>query len=202
MMDAIGQRLRAAVRDELGRSLGQLCASIGAAESSILMPAGDSALVFFASNNPVLMGPGAPAVPTDASFTGLAFRTGQTIAFADASGQEAHNKTVDEHVGFRTREFAAIPIQDQHVVGVLTLVNRPPGAAPRPFDVSELRQATALALELAPSLAVLANLTPGAATEGDGALDPALIADLAALTGPERQIVHSLAASLQQIRGA
>jgi hypothetical protein len=201
MTDAVAQRLQAAVREELGRTLGQLCASVGAAESSILMPRGENELFFFASNNPVLIGPGAPSIPIGASFTGLAFRTGQTIAFADAAGQEAHHKAVDEHVGFRTREFAAIPIQDQEVVGVLTLVNRPQGAAPRPFDVSELGQAAALGQELAHSLALLANLAHGTAAGGDGALDPALIADLAALNEPERHIVHALATSLLQIRG-
>ena len=146
------------------------------------------------------MGAGVPAVPISASFTGLAFRTGQTIAFADAAGQEAHNQAVDKHVGVQTHEFAAIPIHHQAVVGILTLVNRPLGAAPQPFGLSELRRAEALAQELAQPLVLCANLSGEAAPGDADALDPALNADLLALTEAERRVVHSLANSLLQNR--
>ncbi len=199
MTGPVEQRLITVARQELALTLAELCAAVGAAESSILLPRDEGDLFFFASSNPALMGPGAPAVPISASFTGLAFRTGQTIAFADAAGQEAHNKAVDEHVGSKTREFAAIPIYDQSVVGVVTLVNRPAGAAPRPFDMAELRQAAALAQDMARSVALLANLEGPAS--GGGTLDPALAASLTALSEPERRIVHSLADSLLQNRG-
>ena len=200
-MNAVAQRLFDAAREELGRSLTALCGEVGAAETSVLLPRGKGELWFFASSNPALLAAGAPAVPVNASFSGLAFRTGQTIAFADAAGQEAHNKAVDEHLGMRTREFAAIPIHGQAVVGVLTLVNRPPGAARRPFDVPELRRAAALALDMAHPVAVLASLADGGATDGADGPDPSLAADLAALTGPEQRIVHDLVGSLLQNRG-
>jgi hypothetical protein len=200
MAEAVAQRLLSALRLELAGTLARLCAAVGAAESSILLPRGESHLVFFASSNSALTSAAAPAVPIGASFSGLAFRTGQTIAFADAAGQEAHNEAVDKHVGFQTHEFAAIPIHDQAVVGLLTLVNRPPGAAPRPFDVSELRRAEALALELARPLVLCANLLGEAAPAGADALDPVLVAALLELTEPERRIVHSLANALLQNR--
>ena len=201
MTDTIAQNLLTVARQELARSLAGLCAAVGADESSILLPRGDSELHFFASNAPALMRPDAPIVPISASFSGLAFRTGQTIAFADAASQEAHNKAVDAHVGFQTHEFAAIPIYDQSVVGVLTLVNRPIGSPPRPFEMSELRVATALAQDLARPLAMLAGLAADTAADGAGALDPDLLADLTALTEPERRVVQSLANSLLQNRG-
>ncbi len=197
-MNAVAQRLFDAGRQELGRSLTALCGEVGAAETSVLLPRGKGELWFFASSNPALLAEGAPAVPVNASFSGLAFRTGQTIAFADAAGQEAHNKAVDEHLGVRTREFAAIPIHGQAVVGVLTLVNRQPGAVPRPFDVPELRRAAALALDMAHPVAVLARLADDGAADG---ADPSLVADFAALTGPEQRIVHDLVGSLLQNRG-
>ncbi len=201
MADTVSARILAVARAELGRSLAELCNAVGAAESSILLPRGEDELVFFASSNAALMGPGAPTVPVGASFTGLAFHTGQTIAFADAASQQAHNKAVDEHVGLQTHEFAAIPIHDQSVVGVVTLVNRPAGTASRPFDVSELARAAELAQEMAHAIALLARLGDGAATGAD-TLDPALLADLTALTEPEREMVHNLVSSLLQNRGA
>ena len=197
--DVVATRILAVARSELGRALAELCAAVGAAESSILLPRGDAELVFFASSNAALMAPGAPVVPINASFTGLAFRTGQTIAFADAASQEAHNKAVDQHVGLQTREFAAIPIHAQTVVGVVTLVNRAAGGAQRPFDMSELRQAADMAQSMAHSIATLARLGTEA---NDDALDPALLADLAGLTEPERAMVHTLAGSLLQNRSA
>ena len=199
--DPVAARILAAARTELGRGLAELCAAVGAAESSILLPKGEDELVFFASSNAALMAPGAPVVPISASFTGLAFHTGQTIAFADAASQEAHNKAVDEHVGLRTHEFAAIPIHGQSVVGVVTLVNRPAGTAQRPFDMVELRRAADIAQGMAHSIALLAQLGDGPAAAAE-ALDPALLADLAALSEPEREMVHSLASSLLQNRGA
>ena len=200
MADAVEHRILDVARQELARTLAGLCASVGAAESSLLLPRGEADLAFFASSNAALMQPTAPLVPVGASFSGLAFRTGQSIAFADAAGQEAHNKAVDEHVGFQTHEFAAIPISDQSVVGVLTLVNRPAGSPPRPFDMAELRQATDLAQELARPLSLLAQMAGGGAPGSTDALDPALLADLAVLSEPERQVVHSLANSLLQNR--
>ena len=200
MADPIAQRILDVARQELARTLAELCATVGAAESSILLPRGEEDLYFFASNNPALLGPAAPLVPTGASFTGLAFRTGQTIASADAAGQEMHNKSVDAHVGFQTHEFAAIPIYGESVVGVLTLVNRPAGSPPRPFAMDELKQATALAQELGRPLALLATMAGGAAPDSAGTLDPDLVADLVVLTEPERRIVQGLANSLQQNR--
>ena len=202
MADAITQRLLDVARQELARTLAGICATIGAAESSILLPRGEGDLYFFASSNPSLMGPAAPVVPTGASFTGLAFRTGQTIASADAAGQEMHNKAVDEHVGFQTHEFAAIPIYDQSVVGVLTLVNRPAGSPPRPFAMAELAQATELAQALGRPLALLASLADESTPDSGGTLDPALAADLALLTVPERRLVHDLANSILQNRAS
>ena len=202
MADAIAARILAVTRTELARALAELCQAVGAAESSILLPKGEDALIFFASSNAALMGPGAPVVPVSASFTGLAYRTGQTIAFADAASQQAHNKAVDQHVGLQTHEFAAIPIHGQSVVGVVTLVNRPTGTAPRPFDMAELRQAADTAQGMAQSITLLARLGDDGPEDGADALDPDLLTDLAALTGPERQMVHNLASSLLQNRAA
>ena len=138
MANALAQRLLDLARQELARTLAGLCHEVGAAESSILLPRGDAELVFFASSNPVLMQPGAPAVPIIASFSGLAYRTGQTIAFADAANQPPHFKAVDEMVGAPTREFAAIPFSGRIVLGVVTLVNRASAAGDyrRPFTLA------------------------------------------------------------------
>jgi hypothetical protein len=67
--------------------------------------------------------------------------------------------------------------------------------------MSELRVATALAQDLARPLAMLAGLAADTAADGAGALDPDLLADLTALTEPERRVVQSLANSLLQNRG-
>jgi len=203
MAEPLEQRLLDVIRQELARTLAALCQDVGAAESSILLPRGESDLVFFASSNPALMQPGIPAVPIAASFSGLAFRTGQTIAFADAASQAPHFKAVDEKVGHKTHEFAAIPFSDRTTLGIITLVNRPAtDGAPRPFDIAELRRAEAVATELARPISLLSGLLGSGSFEQDGAglLDAELAADLALLNEPERRIVHSLTGALLQNR--
>ena len=203
MPATLTQRLVELTRQELARTLAGLCQDVGAAESSILLPRGDADLVFFASTNPVLMQPGAPSVPIIASFTGLAYRTGQTIAFADAANQPSHFKAVDDLAGSKTREFAAIPFSDRSVLGVITLVNRAGSAdgTRQPFSIHELRRAEALAQEVAHPVALLAGLAGMVvANAGGDALDPELAADLASLNQAERRVVHALASALLQNR--
>jgi hypothetical protein len=204
MSEALTERLAEATRQELAKTLAGLCDDVGAAESSILFPANDADLVFFASTNPALMRADAPRVPINASFSGIAFRTGQTVAVADAAGQAAHFDAVDEMVKSRTREFAAIPISERSVLGILTLVNRTaPGAgSSRPFGIGELRRAEAVAGELARALVLLPGITGPAPNEGAHApLDQDLLADLALLNEAERRIVHALVGALMQNRG-
>src|ERR1700735_347535 len=98
-----------ATGQELARTLSDLCAAVGAAESSLLLPANESHLVFFASSNPTLMRSDVPLVPINGRFSATAFRTGQTIAVADAASQTQHYKAIDERVASQTREFAAVP---------------------------------------------------------------------------------------------
>ncbi len=200
MAEMLADRLLEAARRALVHTLAELCAAVGAAESSILLPRGEAALAFFASTNPALMRADAPAVPINASFSGLAYRTGQTIAFADAANQPPHFKAVDELVGAATREFAAVPFIDGATGGVLTLVNRAAGAA-APFTLVELRQAEALARGMARPLALLAELAaPDGAGARANATDPALLADIALLTDAERRVVQSLVGALLQNR--
>ncbi len=201
MAEALTTRLLALARQELSRTLVALCGEVGAAESSILLPRDDAELVFFASTNPVLMEPEAPPVPIIASFSGLAFRTGQTIAFADAANQPPHFKAVDDLVGSQTREFAAIPFAGESVLGVITLVNRTAdaGAARQPFSLPELRRAEALAQELARPVALLAALAGLGAPQGVG-VDAELLAELGQLDDGERRVVHALAGALLQNR--
>ncbi len=203
MSDTLTDRIMQATRHEVAGTLAALCADVGAAKSSILVPAGDAELVFFASTNPALMQPGAPRVPINASFSGIAFRTGQTIAVADAAHQEAHFGAVDALVKSRTREFAAIPIAERSVIGILTLVNRPAhdAEAARPFAIGELRRAEAFAGELARAFVLLPSLAGSASHAGDQPLDKELIADLGLLNDAERRIVHALVGALMQNRG-
>src|ERR1700689_425173 len=113
MSPSLIDRLMNAAKAEFARGLDELCKEIGAAESSILVPAGDPELAFFASNNPALMTAQAPRVPINASFSGIAYRTGQTLAVADAAGQKQHFGAVDTVPRERTREFAAIPMGER-----------------------------------------------------------------------------------------
>jgi hypothetical protein len=203
MSGAVMERLVHAARQELGRTLASLCAEIGAAESSILVPRDDSYLAFFASTNPALMQDGAPRVPISASFTGIAFRTSQTIAVADASSQSQHYKAVDELVATRTREFAAIPIATARVLGVLTLVNR---AAPAtgPFMLPDLKRAEALAADIAQSLTLLPGLTGSETHERDlrETFGADFIEELTQLEAGERRVVFALVGALLENRSA
>jgi hypothetical protein len=206
MTDSLTERLATAARQELARTLSALCGEVGAAESSILLPANDTELLFFASSNPVLMRPDVPFVPINASFSGIAFRTGQTIAVADAANQTQHYKAIDERVATRTREFAAIPCVNGGVVGVLTLVNRVvrDADASAPFNMAEIRRAETFATEIAHAIGLLPGLVGGATGDADGmrALDVDFAADLALLTQTERRVVHALVSALIENRGA
>jgi GAF domain-containing protein len=198
----VTDRLLEATRGVLAGMLGETRDAAGAAEASLLLPRGEDEMVFFASTNPALTGADVPSVPISRSFAGLAWRTGQTIAYADAAQQAAHFDSVDRHVRTRTREYAAIPCPAQgadHAVGiagVLTLVNRPePGEASRPFSPAELRHAETLAGAMAQPLGIVAGLLSGSAA-GAGAIEPALLSDLEGLTEAERRVVHDLIVSL------
>jgi hypothetical protein len=205
-MDAsLTERLVTATRRELALTLAALCGEVGAAESSILLPANDTELLFFASTNPALVGPDVPFVPIHASFSGIAFRTGQTIAVADAAGQAQHYKAIDERVSSRTREFAAIPCADRSVLGVLTLVNRATrdADAPAPFNITELRRAEAVATDLAHVIGAFPGLLGTATRDAGGmqVLDRDFMTDLTSLTQAERRIVRALVDALIENRG-
>ena len=205
MDESLTERLMTATRQELARTLSALCAEVGAAESSILLPANDTDLLFFASSNPALMRPDVPLVPINASFSGIAFRTGQTIAVADAASQTQHYKAIDERVASRTREFAAIPCAERSVLGVLTLVNRAArdADAPAPFSMAELRRAETFATEMAHAIGLIPGLVgTGARDTGHmGALDADFVDDLASLTQAERRVVQALVSALIENRG-
>jgi signal transduction protein with GAF and PtsI domain len=200
MVDTLAQRLLDGARQEMARTLTALCGDVGAAESSILLPRGEDGLFFFASSNPALMQPEVPIVPISTSFSGLAFRSGQTIAFADAATQAPHFKAVDELVGQQTHEFAAVPISDRATLGIITLVNRSESqtGGSRPFDLTELRRAEAVAREMANPIALLAGLLGVAFSKQDSrdALDADLLAELALLNESEQRVMHSLASAL------
>jgi len=204
MAGALAERLVQATRQELARTLAELCREVGAAESSVLLPEGNAELTFFASTNAALMQPNAPRVPIIASFSGIAYSTGQTIAVADATRQEPHFKAVDKLVGLPTHEFAAIPFAQRKVLGILTLVNRasPIAGASRPFNLEELRRAEALASEIGRAIALLPGLAAIVPNEADTtrALAAELVADLELLSDGERRIVHAVVNALVQNR--
>ena len=205
MDESLTERLVTATRRELALTLSALCAETGAAESSILLPADDTHLWFFASSNPALMRPDVPLVPINASFSGIAFRTGQTIAVADAASQAQHYKAIDERVASRTREFAAIPCSDHSVLGVLTLVNRATrdGDASAPFSMAELRQAETVATEMAHAIGLISGLVGTGAQDKDRmpALDAEFMADLTSLNEAERRIAQAVVSALIENRG-
>jgi len=204
MSDLLTDRLRLAMREELVRTLGALCHEVGAAESSILLPRNDTELVFFASTKPALTQPDAPSVPIVASFSGVAYRTGQTIALADAASQASHFKGVDAVVGSRTREFVAVPLAERTVLGVLTLVNREVTDATEslPFGIAELRRAEAQGIEIARAIALLPGLIGIAPHEQDlvETLGAEFAGDLALLNHAEQRIAHAVVSALLQNR--
>jgi len=205
MSQSLTQRLVQAAQQEMARTLADLCSEIGAAESSIMLPEGDKDLVFFASTNPSLLQPGAPKTPINASYSGIAYRTGQTMAVADAADQARHFKAVDELVKYRTHEFAAIPLTDRAILGVLTLVNRADGAGgTRPFSLPELRRAEAVAAEVANALARFPGVRAGERREDDPihAFDAEFVSDLERLREPERRVARSLVRALLQNRAS
>jgi GAF domain-containing protein len=205
MDEQLTERLATAARRELALTLSALCAEVGAAESSILLPADDTHLMFFASSNPALMQPDVPLVPINASFSGIAFRTGQTFAVADAASDKQHYKAIDERVASRTREFAAIPCAEHSVLGVLTLVNRAKrdGDDAAPFSIAEIRQAESFATGIAHTIGLMPGLIGMGARDTDHmqALEPDFVADLTSLTQAERRIVQGLVNALIENRG-
>jgi hypothetical protein len=203
MANAFIDGLVQAAKGEIERALERLCADVGAAESSIMLPGDDAHLVFFASTNPALTSSAAPPVPIHSSFSGLAYRTGQTIAIADAANQAQHFEAVDALVKSRTREFAAIPLIERSVLGVLTLVNRRDGAGQsRPFAFAEIRRAEAFAKEAAGALLALPGLSGSVARDEDfaRALGEEFLSDLRRLRDPERRVVQALVEALIQNR--
>jgi hypothetical protein len=161
--------------------------------------------VFFASTNAALMRPDAPSVPVNASFSGIAYRTGQTIAVADAAGQAQHYEAVDAVTKQRTHEFAAIPIMERGVLGVLTLFNRANRAGrAEPFTLPELRRAETFAREIARAFLRLPGLRGGEAGEESLAqsLDAEFVVQLLRLNDAERRIAHSLVDALIENRAS
>jgi signal transduction protein with GAF and PtsI domain len=202
MSPSLMQRLTQAAREEIARTLSLLCADIGAAESSILLPEGETHLVFFASTNPSLLQPSMPKVPINASFSGAVYRTGQTMAIADAAKQAHHFEAVDAQVKIETHEFAAVPLVERRVLGVLTLVNRTHAAGSRPFTLPELRRAETTAKEIAGVLAAFPALRGGEAHSHDGAsaLSTQLASELKRLSAPELRVTQGLVRALLQNR--
>jgi GAF domain-containing protein len=97
--------------------------TLGANESSILLPVDDDTLKFYVSSNPRILGDDIPLIPVRDSIAGVVYLTGQSMVQA-----EGHNREVDERLGYATKEYMALPIvHSDQVVGVLTFVNRPEG---------------------------------------------------------------------------
>jgi GAF domain-containing protein len=189
-------------RQALLRTLAALCADVGAAESSILRPAGEADLGFFVSTNPALMASTVPTIPIGGSFAGIVFRTGQMLAVADAESQPGHFGGIDTVVGRATREYAALPIPDgARLLGVLTVVNRAmSGQGPRPFTVDELDSACRMAIALAGPIATLDNiLSPSREDDVRGA---GFVSDLLSLDETGRRVVRSVVAALIPELGA
>jgi GAF domain len=203
MSGSMMERLVEATKQELVRALGELAAKVGAAESSILLPKDDAELVFFASTNPALMRAETPHVPINSSFSGIAYRTGQLFAVADASTQTPHFKAVDEHLRYATHEFAAIPLAHRQVLGVLSLVNRtaPARDGMRGFGVAELQQAQAFATDTARTLEQLPGLA-GIEPQDEitQLLGSEFVADLRLLSKAELRVAHALTNALIQNR--
>lgn len=199
MSIALIERFLAAARSETAQSLKEFCAAVGAAEASVLLPSGHE-LTFFASTNPLLMSQAALRTPINASFSGAAFRSGQTLAVADAAGKAQHFGAVDAATQEATHEFAAVPIIDGVVVGVLTLVNRAAQhSGPKPFDLNELREAERFARDAAPALRLFAGLNGVDAAQRAG--EASLGAALQRLHPSERRVVTALASALIANRG-
>ena len=197
--DGFSAHLLGIGRREVAGALARLCDVVEAEESSLLVPGAPGLLAFFASTNPLLAGSGAPPVPVQSSFTGLAFVTGQAIALADAAHQPGHFKAVDALVSRPTREFAAIPLLDPHgaPIGVLTLANRRPAPSARagqPFAPADLAEGERTARELATAV----NLLRGLVAERDqGAeADADLAHGIAALGPRDRRIIRAFIATL------
>ncbi|MGD1037569.1 MAG: GAF domain-containing protein [Roseiarcus sp.] len=197
------ERFVRAARQETARSLQELCAEVGAAEASVLAPSG-AKLIFFASTNPLLMSESAPSVPINGSFSGAAFRSGQTMAVANAAGMAQHYGAVDATTKEATHEFAAIPIAGREVLGVLTLVNRltPSERRPAPFSLDELARAEAFARETGLALQGFPGLFDHiAGRSGHEMADASWLAPLANLGAAERRVVAALADALIKNRG-
>jgi GAF domain-containing protein len=197
MPDSFSTHLVALGQRELSIRLARLCDTVGAEESSILVPDDPGRLVFFASTNPTLAREGIPPVPVVASFTGLVFSTAQAIAVADAAGQTGHFKDVDNLLARPTRAFAAVPMLDRHgaVLAVLTLANRRPPPFPRAgesFSPGDLAEAGKVADDLAEGLALLRRLVTERSEEGTTELEGLL----ATLAPRDRRAVDALVAAL------
>jgi hypothetical protein len=195
------ERIIGAARQELIGGLEHLRHEVGAAECSLLAPATANKLRFFASTNPVLLAPETPLTPVNASYTGVAFLTGQTIAVADAAAQGQHFKAVDAATGQKTREFAAIPVIAGATLAVLTLYNRThPTEAPSPFTLAELRRGEVFAREAAAVFSRLPGLVGAADGPAKDAVAAELIAELSRLSAGERRIVAALVDALVENR--
>jgi GAF domain-containing protein len=111
-------------RRALTRLLEAAIETLGANESSILLPVDEDHLKFYVSSNPRILADDIPLIPVRDSIAGVVFLTGQSMVQA-----EGHNPEVDNQLGYATKEYMALPIvHSDQVVGVLTFVNRPEGS--------------------------------------------------------------------------
>lgn len=120
-LDAEGE----VAKQALTRLLEAAIETLGADESSILLPVDEDHLKFYVSTNARILEDDFPLIPVRDSIAGVVFLTGQSMVQAEAEG---HNPVVDERLGYATKEYMALPIvHTDQVVGVLTFVNRPEG---------------------------------------------------------------------------
>jgi GAF domain-containing protein len=118
-LDAEGE----VAKQALTRLLEAAIETLGANESSILLPVDEDHLKFYVSSNPRILQEDIPLIPVRDSIAGVVFLTGQSMVQA-----EGHNPDVDKRLGYATKEYMALPIvHSDQVVGVLTFVNRPEG---------------------------------------------------------------------------
>ena len=108
--------------------------------TTVLTPADDDSLLFFASTDEKFTQGDFPTVPIGSSIAGFVFLSGQSMGLDDAQQSSRFYAEIDERSGFHTKEYLATPIvHGTHVLGVLTIANRSEELANPMFSGEEFR---------------------------------------------------------------
>jgi GAF domain-containing protein len=142
--EGLSRRLQDALEQGSSASKGLLRLVLDAAKESlsgqaavVLTPVNDHNLQFFQATDERFLADDFPKVPIASSIAGFVYLSGQTIALDNARESSRHYAEVDEKSGFVTVEYLAVPIvQEDSVLGVLTVANR--GAGQGPFSLNEI----------------------------------------------------------------